>query len=74
MTAPSVSRVAGPVERGELNVTGRHQVLRDNHRLGVGRHSHVVIDLQGDGGVLGPRRDRPMVPTFTPAIRTSSPG
>src|SRR6476660_2698881 len=35
------------VGRRELNVTRRHQVLGDDHRLGVSRNGHAVIDLQG---------------------------
>ena len=39
-------RFTGPVERGQLDVTGGNQVLRDDHGLGVDRNAHVVIDLE----------------------------
>ena len=42
----------------ELNEPGRHQVWRDDQRLGIGGHLHPVLDRHGDLHVGCPRLDR----------------
>ncbi len=74
MTAPSA--IVGPrlVGGRELDIAGGDQILGDDHGLGVGGDrkrrltDSVILAWVPIGSIES------MVPTFTPATRTSSPG
>ena len=62
------------VRRRQLDVACGDEVLGDNDGLGVGGDRHVAIDRKVIRSVCGSGSIDVMVPTFTPATRTWSPG